>query len=397
MLLGTSLSSERDGLRQRFSVTTHPFYPVLLCSDGYMVSTMTLSSTFSLAFLVRSLVTKARVLAGLSPLEDFVVADQQSQSDVHHQHELSMTSGGFTETLNSTCGTVRPLGAVGTSSGVLQFVGLDEELDQTGKTPFELGNSTASSKSLGQSLSTLLTAWGIFVSTDLNRPGNGIAPCCWSLTVEEHSKQDLTQHHIAESLLATLTQLLTNSEVNDSNSTQLADILQAYGGFLHIATPVEGLGKPSYSFVTMLASLCSRLVQWSSSQCSLSSSHKSYTSRLSSIRDTLLVMLDIIDESIAFCVPSCQQLTPVYVSLAGFVFRVRDELGDLINASKSTTVQEEITSRDSLDKQARALDAILQGTLSQVHSRLLESGYSAKEYDGLPKPSTGVAMCRKPP
>ena len=65
--LGSSLSSsERDGLRQRLSVATHPFYPVLLCSDGYMVSTMSLSATFSLATLVNSLVGGARAIAGLS-------------------------------------------------------------------------------------------------------------------------------------------------------------------------------------------------------------------------------------------------------------------------------------------------------------------------------------------
>ena len=378
MLLGTSLSSERDGLRQRFSVSTHPFYPVLLCSDGYMVSTMTLPASFSLTFLVRSLVTKARLLAGLSSMEDLPLHDQPNRLNVPRQHEMSMTSGAFTDTFNSSCGSVRPLGAAGTSSGVLQFIGLDEELDRTSKNPLE---PAASSKSLAKSLSTLLTAWGIAVSTNLSRPGNSIAPCYWSPTLEEHSKHDLSQHQMIESVLPSLTQLLTiflNSKTShDSNSSQLTEILKAYGSFLHIAAPIEGLGKPSYPFLAMLASLCSRIVHWTSSLSS------SCTNRFSLIRDTLLVLLDILDESTAYLTPSCQQLTPVYFSLAGFVFRVRDELGELVNASKSIAVQD----KDSFDAQARELDAILEGALSQVHQGLMECGFSTKELNQNSLPS----------
>ena len=43
----TSQSSERDALRQRFSVSTHPHLPMLLCSDGYSVTVLGLTNDFS--------------------------------------------------------------------------------------------------------------------------------------------------------------------------------------------------------------------------------------------------------------------------------------------------------------------------------------------------------------
>ena len=58
-----SLSSERDSYKQKFSVATHPILPVILCSDGYLLTVMKLEETYNLASLVISLVkvSKARL------------------------------------------------------------------------------------------------------------------------------------------------------------------------------------------------------------------------------------------------------------------------------------------------------------------------------------------------
>ena len=132
--LGSSLSSsECDVLRQRFSVATHPFYPVLLCSDGYMVSTMSLLATFSLATLVNSLVGGARTIAGLSHLVENLDTPSHHSIGLKSWHYTLSHSSGLVNTMNSSYSSWQPLGAAGTSSGVLQFAGLDEDLDQTSK------------------------------------------------------------------------------------------------------------------------------------------------------------------------------------------------------------------------------------------------------------------------
>ena len=58
-----SLSSERDSYKQKFSVATHPILPLILCSDGYLLTVMKLEETYNLASLVTSLVkvSKARL------------------------------------------------------------------------------------------------------------------------------------------------------------------------------------------------------------------------------------------------------------------------------------------------------------------------------------------------
>ena len=58
------------------------------------------------------------------------------------------------------------------------IAGLDKDLDQTSKTVLEADVTTSKAR-VGQSLSMLVTAWSIFVSAGLNRPGNGIVASSW--------------------------------------------------------------------------------------------------------------------------------------------------------------------------------------------------------------------------
>ena len=50
---------ESDPMRQRFSIATHPSQPIILCSDGYMVTVMAMPSHTTCLSIMRGLVTEA--------------------------------------------------------------------------------------------------------------------------------------------------------------------------------------------------------------------------------------------------------------------------------------------------------------------------------------------------
>lgn len=50
----------QDAFQQRFSVTTHPYLPIMLCSDGYMVTVMQLSRDMTCISLVYDLVVESQ-------------------------------------------------------------------------------------------------------------------------------------------------------------------------------------------------------------------------------------------------------------------------------------------------------------------------------------------------
>ena len=64
-----SVSSERDRLRQRFSVASHPTLPLLVCSDGYTFTLLKLSSKHTLLETVRDLVVHSRRELGMEEEE----------------------------------------------------------------------------------------------------------------------------------------------------------------------------------------------------------------------------------------------------------------------------------------------------------------------------------------
>ena len=55
-----SMSSERDTYKQKFSVGTHPVLPMILCSDGYLLTVIRLGETYNLIGLVIPLVKAAK-------------------------------------------------------------------------------------------------------------------------------------------------------------------------------------------------------------------------------------------------------------------------------------------------------------------------------------------------
>ena len=98
----------RDAFQQRFSVATHPYLPIILCSDGYMVTIMQLSRATTCVSLMYDLVVESRwhleqvnddkstqkarrrttQLAGLAVAADVDVAYQfEPQAEVDSSHE----------------------------------------------------------------------------------------------------------------------------------------------------------------------------------------------------------------------------------------------------------------------------------------------------------------------
>jgi hypothetical protein len=52
----SSTTSESDKMRQRFSVTTHPGLPIILFSDGFMVTVIQISADVTCVSLMRDLI-----------------------------------------------------------------------------------------------------------------------------------------------------------------------------------------------------------------------------------------------------------------------------------------------------------------------------------------------------
>ena len=58
--LGESSSNTQDTFHQRFSISTHPYLPIMLCSDGYMVTVMQLSRDMTCVSLIYDLVVESQ-------------------------------------------------------------------------------------------------------------------------------------------------------------------------------------------------------------------------------------------------------------------------------------------------------------------------------------------------
>ena len=85
-----SLSSERDSYKQKFSVATHPTLPMILCSDGYLLTIMKLEETYSLTSLVTSLVKISK--AKLSQYNQMQGNIERSAKEKKRKRSLSAIS-----------------------------------------------------------------------------------------------------------------------------------------------------------------------------------------------------------------------------------------------------------------------------------------------------------------
>ena len=219
----TSQSSERDALRQRFSVSTHPHLPMLLCSDGYSVTVLRLANDFSLPQLVSGLAAASQNSLGLPVSEvrrepdgaedpsmkgpDADVSHSQptckdenqpaGRKDIHphstgvtqhsyyHQpHSLTLQDLGSLvqgSDMDSTLATSLAstglgflMGLSGLEAGAIHFAGVDSDLEQSHTSM--LGKTMLLQQEAEKAMSQLNTAWGLLMSADFLEPGNGMYP-----------------------------------------------------------------------------------------------------------------------------------------------------------------------------------------------------------------------------
>ena len=178
----TSESSERDALRQRFSVACHPYLPLVLCSDGYCLTVLKLNPAYCmLPRLVCSLVNTGCSVLGIQSLgndqtsgkDEYVGVSQCFEQEDSIQNELDRVASkedGFTSTLTMPSSGYFPTQL---ETGKICFAGMDDShgLSQTKN----LGQVSEHEKEL-LARAHLLAAWGLLLSASGFQPGNGTYP-----------------------------------------------------------------------------------------------------------------------------------------------------------------------------------------------------------------------------
>ena len=174
----TSQSSERDLLRQRFSVSTHPRLPIFLCSDGYSLTVLKFTSdttSSSLSHLVNGLVLNARENLGLPFIDLPVTAESSKEDGIIIKGDLAATLGGsdlgstLASTLSSDVGGGGFLsGLSGLEAGVIHFAGVDSDLECT-KSSF--GSQTVLKKqTVLSAVAQIQAAFGLLLSSSVTDP-----------------------------------------------------------------------------------------------------------------------------------------------------------------------------------------------------------------------------------
>ena len=264
----TSQSSERDALRQRFSVATHPHLPILLCSDGYSVTVLRLRNALSLSQLVVGLATSSQNVLGLSSCETkkepddaegepvagpetelsnfhtrsdntLKVENRSSASkDVHPPssgvsqvhtltlHDLvSCVPGSDVESTLTASLTSTGLGFLGGLSGleagVIHFAGMDSDLDQTHASTL---GTMLPQQATETAVSQLNAAWGLLISAGYLEPGNGMYPQDKPLSVTE-IKTGHSNLQRAAGLVVSLLSSLVKAQLQAKGVSSLEDPL----------------------------------------------------------------------------------------------------------------------------------------------------------------------------
>ena len=223
----TSQSSERDALRQRFSVATHPHFPVLLCSDGYSITVMKLDDHLSLPDLVMGLTNDSRSKLGLPIKEPKRRNENQLLPDALESHTLGkqLATEGFLQeelahdmdsTLASSPTASGPRFLMGIEAGAIHFAGVDSDLNQT--LTSALGKTIPHTE---QALSPLYTAWGLLMSTAKFEPGNGRYPQDKPLTNKERNLFHASYQHASSLVISTFMSLSASDRLSDVTDTAM--------------------------------------------------------------------------------------------------------------------------------------------------------------------------------
>lgn len=236
-----SESSERDGLRQRFSVASHPTLPLLACSDGYTFTLLKFSSKHGLLDTVKSLVSYSRKELEMEEVEHLSHHDETRLSEGQGREDSSRLDFcdfvaaldvGQEESLGG--GTVLAShpslggGDVGfldrylrsVEAGHIEFAG-----ENSGRAGCDAGSSAVSKRSedaLRLALSCLQAAMGLLLSCDPFIPCRGTLPSSRSPNLEQVEANKLELHRVATLLVSTTFKVLSQvSQLSAFSSSPL--------------------------------------------------------------------------------------------------------------------------------------------------------------------------------
>ena len=198
---------EKDPLRQRFTVATHPHLPALLCSDGYCLTLLKLPS--SLPHLLSSLTHTGQCL--LSPSLGQTLLPGKKEKD-RGPPVTKKILGGFDSCEHAS--------EAGCSSGgpLLQGAGVAE------KSKVNLSNAVCSVHDVRDVANVekeklahahLLSAWGLLLSASHLQAGNGVYPQPISSDALRESSQDMK--NVEKLIIRTL----SHSSLEDTSQHKL--------------------------------------------------------------------------------------------------------------------------------------------------------------------------------
>ena len=201
---------EKDPLRQRFTVATHPYLPALLCSDGYCLTLLKLPS--SLPHLLSSLTHTGQCL--LSPSLGQTLLPGKIEKDRAFPVTKNIL-GGF-----DSCEHGVTASEAECSSGgpLLQGAGVAEE------SKVNLSNAVCSVHDVRDVANVekeklahahLLSAWGLLLSASHLQAGNGVYPQPISSDALRESSQDMKN---VEKLII---RALSHSSLEDTSQHKL--------------------------------------------------------------------------------------------------------------------------------------------------------------------------------
>lgn len=164
-----SLSSERDAYKQKFSVATHPVLPMILCSDGYLLTVMKLEESYNLTSLVMSLVkaSKAR-LAQYNEMKGHLEASTKEKKAKQSLSSISLHDDCpkvFSDISNLS--DLTQTGLHSTSKYSVQFAGINS----INETSFQSGDDP-----LNHVFSQATTAFCLLLNSEMLLPYHGMFP-----------------------------------------------------------------------------------------------------------------------------------------------------------------------------------------------------------------------------
>ena len=172
LLYETSVASEKDVMRQHFSVAVHPHLPIALCSDGYLVSALKFPQRTSPEKAARKMVHSAQHLLLVEHPElslQFPEEDAGNATTSTGRSIQALAEGTFLSSEDHTVSSIAPYAAAfdmgGANVGAIHFAGLGEQTSGDGSKQ-ALFSSAAPVPLSTPSLHLLLSALGIVVSSN---------------------------------------------------------------------------------------------------------------------------------------------------------------------------------------------------------------------------------------